>query len=114
MTKKYAEGPHAVAICDRCGDKVKLNTLIREEWTGLLVCSSCLDPKPRWIDPNPITDAQALRDPRPDQDNMGTVETQIETLFRPTFPTPDPNLDPLTADATDVTADETDVTADEV
>lgn len=31
-------------ICDRCGFKYK-NTDLKEEWTGLMVCDHCWEPK---------------------------------------------------------------------
>lgn len=33
------------AICDRCGFKVRHRTL-RKEWTSLMVCQQCYDPRP--------------------------------------------------------------------
>lgn len=31
-------------VCDRCSTQVKANK-IRQEWTGLLVCQSCYEPR---------------------------------------------------------------------
>lgn len=31
-------------ICDRCGFKYK-STQVRKEWTGLIVCKKCWDPR---------------------------------------------------------------------
>lgn len=61
---KYAQGHHALAICDRCGFRIKYLDLIEEEDTHLRVCEDCLDePEPeRTRGP----DAIALRHPRPD------------------------------------------------
>lgn len=41
--------PHA--ICDRCGEKRRLDQLAKE-WTNLMVCRDvCLDPRPPQLDP---------------------------------------------------------------
>lgn len=32
------------AICDRCGFQYK-GSALREEWTGLMVCTSCWEPR---------------------------------------------------------------------
>ena len=49
-------------ICPRCGYKVKSHR-IRKEWTGLVVCDKCYDPKnpadypPKTLkDPYPVSD----------------------------------------------------------
>lgn len=61
---KYATGHHALAICDRCGFRIKYLDLITEQQTNLRVCESCLDePQPERVG---RPDAIALREPRPD------------------------------------------------
>lgn len=40
-------------ICDRCGQKKKAEQC-RKEWTGLLTCTNCWDPKHPWNEPLPI------------------------------------------------------------
>lgn len=42
------------AICMRCNRKVKGPDEIRPEWTGILVCSKCYDPRHPWTLPLPI------------------------------------------------------------
>lgn len=55
-------------MCDRCGDEIRYRDL-KSEWTGLRVCKSCWDPKtPLEFPKNFPIDAEALRDPRPDND----------------------------------------------
>lgn len=69
---RYASGARAQAICDRCGLTVKYVSLreevVRGRRTGLRVCRSCFDPDhpQNYVGVKPVTDAQALRDPRPD------------------------------------------------
>ena len=72
MTGAFATGKRSIAICDRCGLRVRLTQLreivIKRTPTNLLVCRSC------WEADHPqlqlgtfvIGDAQALRRPRPD------------------------------------------------
>ena len=68
MGQKFTSGRWARAICDRCGDKIKYSKL-KLEWTGLKVCSYCWDPKTALEFPtNFPADAEALRDPRVDND----------------------------------------------
>ena len=63
---QFTSGKFAKAICDRCGDKVKYKDLI-EEWTGLRVCETCLDPEdPLEFPRNFPVDPEALQHPRPD------------------------------------------------
>lgn len=64
MTSRYATGHNALAICDRCGFRIKYLGLITEPDTKLRVCEPCLDePEPKRAR---RPDAIALRDPRPD------------------------------------------------
>lgn len=91
---KFTKGKYAFGICDRCGDKIKYNDL-KKEWTGLKVCSECLDHKTKQEFPTRVTmDPEALKDPRADNDkeaNIGVVsaadnvngETPIGKAFDP-------------------------------
>lgn len=47
-------GANPYAICDRCGGKRRLLGL-RREWSGLMVCGPCFDPRPAHLDP-PVID----------------------------------------------------------
>ena len=78
--RKHASGKHSKAICDRCGAKHDYDRLILE-WTGLRVCPLCHEPKHPQLEPRVRTDAQAVRHARPDRDDMGTVEQQLDELF---------------------------------
>lgn len=63
-----AEGPWG--ICDRCGFKVRHRKL-RKEWTGLLVCGPCWDPRPPQTKPPKIVpEGLPVRDARPDPDEV--------------------------------------------
>ncbi len=68
MSQKFSSGKFAKAMCDRCGNEIYYKKL-KLEWTGLRVCRDCWDPKTALEFPtNFPSDAEALRDPRPDAD----------------------------------------------
>jgi len=94
----YASGKYAKGICDRCGVEVKYSSLMLE-WTGYKVCADCFDEKSALDFPSkPPTDAEALIQPRPDNDvevgeghiaatDISTGDTPIGTMFRGFEPT---------------------------
>lgn len=52
-------------ICDRCGQKNKSDRL-KKEWTGLIVCSECYDPRHPVTLPLPaVVDSRGIVDARP-------------------------------------------------
>jgi len=72
MSSKYARGRIALSCCDRCGMEYLLRTLrpltIKTKITNILVCPSCWEPdQPQLqIGMIPVSDPQALRNPRRD------------------------------------------------
>lgn len=72
MTNRFASGPRAIAMCDRCGQQFKLKQLkteiIKQRRYQLLVCPECWDPDhPQlMLGTFPVDDPQALRNPRKD------------------------------------------------
>ena len=81
MPKRHASGKYSYAICDRSGFKVRYKDL-RTEWNGLRVSKEMWEPKHVQLTPvRVIRDAQALHDPRPDNDDMGTVSAQLRDLI---------------------------------
>jgi hypothetical protein len=72
MTTKYASGKHAIAECDRCGERYKLKELkklvIKTQQVNILVCPECWDPDQPQLQLGlyPVNDPQAIREPRPD------------------------------------------------
>ena len=83
----YASGKYALAVCDRCGQQYKYSQL-REEVengrrNGLRVCPPCYDeahPQLR-LGKEKVVDPQALRDPRPDADQVATNNTAFNNRF---------------------------------
>lgn len=56
-------------ICDRCGFQKRLKTEPRREWTNLMVCESCWDPKPPELTP-PIVRPEGVPVPNARPDNQ--------------------------------------------
>ena len=72
MSNRFASGKHAIAECDRCGFRFKLKQLrketIKTKQVNLLVCPECWsqDHPQLKLGMYPISDPQAVRNPRPD------------------------------------------------
>lgn len=79
-------------ICDRCSQKRRhgYNGLIKE-WTGLMVCPTCLDPiPPEMIPPRIYPEGIAVPDPRPPQDADDYLQDETRLLGDiPAVGTPD-------------------------
>ena len=77
----FASGKKAWGISDRSGFRYRLRDM-KKEWTGALVGPDEFEPKHPQLFPTPkVTDPQALRDPRPEQDLRGQRDLQYG--FRP-------------------------------
>lgn len=72
MGNRFASGKHAIAECDRCGQRYKLKQLkmevIKTKLYQLKVCPECWDPdQPQLLlGMFPVDDPQGLYQPRPD------------------------------------------------
>ena len=72
MPNKYSSGKHAIAECDRCGQRYKLSQLrkevIKTKLYNIKVCPECWDPDQPQLSLGlyPVNDPQAVREPRPD------------------------------------------------
>ena len=72
MASKYASAKHSIAECDRCGERYKLTQLkkltIKTKQVSIKVCPECfeLDHPQLQLGMYPVSDAQAVREPRPD------------------------------------------------
>lgn len=72
MTVSFARGQRALGICDKCGFRFLLSTLVTPSIRGIKqnskVCSSCYDPDhpQNFQGVKPVYDPQALRNARPD------------------------------------------------
>lgn len=72
MANRFTEGKKAIAECDRCGFRFRLNKLkklvIKTKEVNLKVCPQCWeeDHPQLQLGMYPVADPQAVRDPRPD------------------------------------------------
>jgi len=89
---KYAVGKDAYGISDRSGFRYRLRDM-RKEWNGSLVGKDEYEEKHPQIQPvRRAIDAEALRDPRPDTNNIVSVTVSFPTfdvvtlLFQPLIP----------------------------
>lgn len=82
MSRMFAVGKNALAVCDRCGQQVKLRTLkalvVNLQETGMKVCKDCWEPDhpQNMLGRYPVDDPQALRNPRPDTGKTASREIQ--------------------------------------
>ena len=83
MSGGWASGKFAIALCDQCGQRFKLNSLIKD-WKGFKVCTECYEPKHPQLEPKRnINEPQALLEPRPEA-RMGVtvyVGFTVDTSF---------------------------------
>ena len=72
MPSKYASAKHSIAECDRCGQRFKLKELktqtLKTKPYHVKVCKECWDPDHPQLQLGmyPVSDPQAVREPRPD------------------------------------------------
>lgn len=79
MSNKYTTGKRAIASCDRCGFRFKLKELqelvIKTKKVNIKVCRACWEPDHPQLQLGmyPVSDPQALRQPRPE---LGTTDSR--------------------------------------
>ena len=85
---RFASGKYAYGVSDRSGFRYRLKDM-RKEWNGLLVGRDEYEPKHPQLEPVPsVADAEALRNPRPEQNLV--QQRDIQYGFAPVgFPTAD-------------------------
>ena len=72
MASKFSSGKNSIAECDRCGFRYKLKQLkrlvIKTKNINILVCPTCWEPDQPQLSLGlyPVSDPQAVRNPRPD------------------------------------------------
>ncbi len=77
---KYAAGKYAYGISDRSGFRYRLKDM-RKEWNGFLVGKDEYEEKHPQLEPRRHpTDAEALRDPRPDTNNIIPITANIPSF----------------------------------
>ena len=89
MGNRFASGKHAIAECDRCGQRYKLKELkkqvLKTKVYNLLVCPTCWDPDQPQLQLGmyPVDDPQALRDPRKDLSYYQSGATGLQLTATP-------------------------------
>lgn len=63
LSNQYKAGDH-LSTCDRCGF-TRYGSEMKKEWTGLIVCPECYDPRHPQDLVRPKADNQSVKDPRP-------------------------------------------------
>jgi len=72
MSNRFASAKNSIAECDRCGFRYKLTQLkkliIKTKQVNIMVCPECWEPDQPQLQLGmyPVTDPQAVRNPRPD------------------------------------------------
>lgn len=63
--------------CERCGGEFRVSTT-RKEWSGLIVCSDCFDPRPVHLEPPKVSgEGLPIRDPRPEPPPWFVTDNEI-------------------------------------
>jgi len=84
MSNRFASGKNAIAQCDRCNFRFPLKELttitVKTKNVNLLVCSECWDPDHPQLQLGmyPVSDPQALRNPRPDSNSYITSGVNVD------------------------------------
>jgi len=85
MPNKFASGKHSIAECDRCGQRYKLAEIriqtLKTKPYKIKVCRTCWDPDQPQLQLGmyPVSDPQAVRDPRPDVSYYSAGSTGLYT-----------------------------------
>ena len=94
MPTKFASGRFAIAQCDRCGFRYKLKQLkelvIKTKNVNLLVCPTCFEPDQPQLQLGmyPVSDPQAVREPRPDVSYRQAGYTGLQLTLNTDFGDP--------------------------
>jgi hypothetical protein len=73
MSNRFSSAKHSIAECDICGFRFKLKVLkklvIKTKEVAILACPECWSPDHPQLQLGmyPVSDPQAVREPRPDQ-----------------------------------------------
>jgi hypothetical protein len=86
MPEKYSSGKFSIAECDRCGQRYKLKELkkqvLKTKIYNIKVCPTCWDPDQPQLQLGmyPVSDPQAVREPRPDTSYYSSGLSGLQTL----------------------------------
>jgi hypothetical protein len=86
MSERFASGQKAIAECDVCGFQYRLRELkplvVKNIVTATLACTECWNPgQPQlMLGVFPVSDPQAIRNPRPDFTGYPQSRAHIEPV----------------------------------
>lgn len=89
MASKYSSGKNSIAECDRCGFRYKLKELrkltIKTKQVNIKVCRTCWEPDQPQLQLGmyPVSDPQAVREPRPDTSYWQSGYTGLQLFNTP-------------------------------
>ncbi len=87
MASKYASGKNSISECDRCGFRYMLKVLktltIKTKNVKIKVCPTCWEPDQPQLSLGlyPVSDPQAVREPRPDLSYWQSGLTGLQTDY---------------------------------
>ena len=86
MTNRFASAQKALGICDVCGFQYPLrrmrSLIVKNRDTNVKACPECWNPDnpQNELGRYPVDDPQALRDPRPDNNQYASSRALIEPV----------------------------------
>jgi hypothetical protein len=94
MGTRFSSGKNSIAECDRCGFQFKLKALkkltIKTKQVAIKVCPSCWEPDQPQLQLGmyPVSDPQAVREPRPDNSFRQAGYTGLQLTLNTDFGDP--------------------------
>ena len=94
MGNRFSNGKNSIAECDRCGFRYKLRDLkkliIKTKQVTIKVCQTCWEPDQPQLSLGmyPVSDPQAVREPRPDNSYLQSGYTGLQLTNNTDFGDP--------------------------
>jgi hypothetical protein len=94
MGNRFSSAKHSIAECDRCGFRYKLKELkkltIKTKQVSIKVCPTCWeeDQPQLQLGMYPVSDPQAVREPRPDNSYQQAGYTGLQLTLNTDFGDP--------------------------
>jgi hypothetical protein len=94
MGNRFSSGKNSIAECDRCGFRYKLKELkkltIKTKQVSIKVCPTCWEPDQPQLQLGmyPVSDPQAVREPRPDNSYLQSGYTGLQLTTNTDFGDP--------------------------
>lgn len=94
MGNRFSSAKNSIAECDRCGFRYKLKELkkltIKTKQVSIKVCKTCWEPDQPQLQLGmyPVSDPQAVREPRPDNSYQQSGYTGLQLTLNTDFGDP--------------------------